>query len=255
MLSRTDSPPSADFVELFNPTANPVDISGWFISDDAGTPKKFCVPSDTVIPAGGFAVFAETNFNSYPGLPSCFAFSSKGDEAFLFSADAQGNLTGYLHGFEFGAAEDEVSFGRYVNSLGEEHFVAQNTLTPGATNTGPRIGPAVISEIMYHPFSLDATERARFEFVEVQNVTRNPVALYDPAFPTNTWRLRGGVDFDFPANTVLDAGAVLLVVGFDPVMDAPSLDSFRAAYNLAANVVILGPWSGALDNAGERINL
>ena len=255
VLSRTDFPPPADFVELFNPTANPVDISGWFISDDAGTPKKFCVPSDTVIPAGGFAVFTETNFNSYPGLPSCFAFSSKGDEAFLFSADAQGNLTGYLHGFKFGAADDEVSFGRYVNSLGEEHFVAQNTLTPGATNTGPRIGPAVISEIMYHPFSLDATERARFEFVEVQNVTRNPVALYDPAFPTNTWRLRGGVDFDFPANTVLDAGAVLLVVGFDPLLDAPSLDSFRAAYNLAANVVILGPWSGALDNAGERIEL
>ena len=41
----------------------------------------------------------------------------------LFSGDAQTNLTGYVHGFAFGAAENLVSFGRHVNSAGEEHFV------------------------------------------------------------------------------------------------------------------------------------
>ena len=54
-----------------------------------------------------------------------FSLNSAGDSIYLISGDAKTNLTGYSHGFSFGAAANGVSFGRYVNSTGEEQFPAQ----------------------------------------------------------------------------------------------------------------------------------
>lgn len=273
VLSRTDLPPPTDSIELFNPTTNPVNIGGWFLTDDFNTPKKFRIAAGTTIAAGGFKVFSEADFN--PGGLG-FAFSSLGDEAWLFSGDAQTNLTGYVHGFRFEAEENGVSFGRYVTSVGEEHFVAQTTTTLSATNSGPRVGPVVISEIHYHPSdavaagatmlsSLDvllgrqsdaiATTADELEFIELQNITASAVPLFDPLNPTNTWRLRGDADLDFPTNLTLAAGARLLLVNFDPVSDTNALAVFRSVYALGPDVPLIGPYSGSLDNAGARVEL
>jgi hypothetical protein len=72
-------------VELFNPTATPVDVSQWFLSDDAGVPKKYRFPANTVIAPGGYLVLSETNFNATPGTNNSFAFGLRGDDVFLFS--------------------------------------------------------------------------------------------------------------------------------------------------------------------------
>lgn len=54
-------------------------------------------------------------------------FSPFGDNIiYLFSADVDGNLTGYTHGFAFNAIEPAISIGRIVNSIGEELFLMQN---------------------------------------------------------------------------------------------------------------------------------
>ena len=39
---------------------------------------------------------------------------------------ATATLTGYYHGFKFGAARNGVSFGRHVNSQGREFFVGKS---------------------------------------------------------------------------------------------------------------------------------
>jgi hypothetical protein len=70
-----------------------------------------------------------------------FSLSSFGDELYLFSADGTAQLTGYSHGIAFGAAADNESFGRYINSVGEEQFPAQSARSFGSANVGPRIGP------------------------------------------------------------------------------------------------------------------
>jgi len=54
-----------------------------------------------------------------------------------------------------------VTFGRYVTSDGKVHYPAQSSATLGAANSGPGIGPVVINEIRYSPFSFEA------EFVEL----------------------------------------------------------------------------------------
>src|SRR5262249_29770408 len=141
--------PLVDAVELYNPGASSADIGGWFLTDDFNSPKKYRFPAGTSIPAGGFLTVSGTNFNN--GSPTSFSLSSLGDEVWLFSGDTASNLTGYFHGFSFGAAQNPVSFGRYVTSIGEEHFVAQIANTLGTNNAGPRVGPIVINEIMFDP--------------------------------------------------------------------------------------------------------
>lgn len=240
LLTHTD-PPAVDAIELFNPNAEPADIGGWYLSDDGAAPWKYRIPDGTVIPANGYLVFTETNFNAAPGSLYNFALDSAGDALYLCSADAAGNLTGYSHGVSFGAAALGVSFGRYVNSVGEEQFPAQLAVTLGTNNAGPAIGPVVIQEIMYHP-GADGDE-----FVELRNLTGDAVPLFDPAFPTNTWRL-SGLGFDFPTNVILPAHGCLLVAATNP-------ESFRLKYAVPTQVLIFGPHAGALQDSGERLEL
>lgn len=88
-------------------------------------------------------MFTERDFNPMPGAATSFAFSSTDDEVYLFSGDGT-NITGYLHGFKFGAAANGITFGRYLDSQGREQFVAQSANTLGTNNAYPLVGPVVI---------------------------------------------------------------------------------------------------------------
>jgi len=240
VLTHSDQP-AGDMVELWNPTSAPVDIGGWFLTDDAGFPQKFRIPDGTALSGFGFQVFSEADFDATPGASNSFALSSLGEQVLLFSGDANTNLTGYAHGLSFGAAATNVSFGRYVTSTGEEQFPPQSAQTFGGTNSGPLVGPVVINEIMYHP------EAGYDEFVELKNISSNAVPLFDPAQPTNTWKL-SGLGYQFPTNVSIPAGGYLLITPIDPQL-------FRAKYSVAAEAQIVGPYSGNLQDSGERLEL
>jgi hypothetical protein len=122
----------------------------------------------------------------------------------------------------------------------------------GKTNTYPRVGPVVITEVMYHPPDLGTNDNTRDEFIELRNITTAPVALFEG---TNGWRLRDAVDFDFPSGTTIQPGDYLLVVGFDPTNNPAALAAFRSRYNVDPGTRIVGPWSGKLDNDNEDIEL
>jgi hypothetical protein len=280
VLTHTD-PPLEDAIELYNPTANPVDISYWWLSDSKDDPKKFQIPAGTVIPAGGYKVFYEapgtsTGFNpNGQGTDRSFSLNSaRGDEVYLHTGDAAGNLTFFRTSRDFGPAENGVSFGRYVKSDGTTDFVAMSQHTfgvpnpanveqfrtgTGATNAYPKIGPVVISEIHYHPpdefiggLPFDNTTD---EFVELYNLAPTTTPLFDPAFPTNTWRLRGTVDFDFPQNVSLAPGEYAVVVSFDPVANPAQLATFRARFGVPDGAKIYGPFEGKLQNGNGDVEL
>jgi hypothetical protein len=229
-----------DSIELFNPSGTDAAVGGWLLTDNPAVPAKYRILDGTVIPAHGFLVLGEAQFNA-PGSPTAFSLSSGGDEIYLFSAAADGHLTGYSHGFKFGAAAEGVSFGRYVVSTGDEDFPAQVSPTPGAGNSGPRVGPVVISEVHYHPAPGDPS------FVELRNITAAPVSLFDADHPTNTWRLKGA-GFDFPEGVVIAPGQRVLVADTDPA-------SFRSRYGIAPELPVFGPYAGSLRNSGELLEL
>lgn len=100
----------------------------------------------------------------------------------------------------------------------------------------------VFSEVMYHP------PTDLHEFVEVQNLTATP-------FDIAKWKLRGGVDYDFPDFNSLTPAASFLKAFERIVICSTDPSSFRAAYGLDSSVRVFGPWTGVLENAGERITL
>ena len=254
---RTYGDPLPDAIELYNPTASSVNIGGWFLTDNFDKPKKYIIPPITLA-AGGYVVFTENDFNSNTNDPNSFALSRNGDSVYLFSGNGV-DLTGYAQGFDFGNSEFGVDFGRYVDSTGDDHFVAQAANTLAATNAGPKVGPIVISEIMYHPSDIaigtNGVDNTDDEFIELQNISGSAVNLYDATYATNTWHLREAVSFDLPPNTTVPAGGFVLVVGFDPVANPSALSNFRAHHQVPNGLPIVGPWSGKLGNDSEKIEL
>jgi hypothetical protein len=180
-------------------------------------------------------------FNKAPGVPPSFTLDSHGEEVYLFSAGADGNLTGYSHGFQFGAAASGVSFGRYTNSVGEISYPPQLAVTRATANAGPIIGPIVINEIMYGPAT------GADEFIELKNISTRAVKLYDPDHPINTWKL-AGVDFRFPQGVEIPAGGVVVISGIEPGI-------FRDHAQLPPQVQVYGPFSGNLQDNGELLEL
>ncbi len=252
ILTHTDLP-TVDQIELYNPNSETVNIGGWFLSDDLGYPRKYRIPDGRTIAAGAYAVFTEADFNA-PGSPTAFSLSSNGDEVYVFAGDGTG-ITGYFDGYSFEAAANGVSFGRYVNSETNIHFVAQTTTTLGGPNAGPKVGTVVISEINYRPIDLPGgVDNNVDEYVELANTTGTPVALFDPANPQNAWRIRGGVDLDLPGNITLPANGYVLLVNFNPAY-GPATSGFRSRFNVPASVPLFGPFSGNLANGRDSLRL
>lgn len=264
VLAHTD-PPFEDAIELHNLSDGAIDLGGWFLSDDVANLTKFEIADGTTISAGGFAVFYADQFDGGEGSAVPFTLNSaRGDEVYLSQADGTG-LTGLRTQVEFGPSANGVSFGRYETSSGVD-FVAQQATSfgmddpgsvdefrtgAGLANVGPLVGPIVISEIMYHPAE---ESEAELEFIEIRNISDAAVDLFDPAFPENRWRLRGGVNLELPAGVRLLAGEELVLVGFDPA-DTGKRDAFIAAYSASPAVRLIGPWDGRLANGGERVVL
>ncbi|MGI6454742.1 MAG: lamin tail domain-containing protein [bacterium] len=241
VLADPEGDEQVDAIELYNPTGEAVDISNWYLTDDRREPQKYRIPADTIIPAGGYLVFTAEQFNANPGEPTNFGLSADGEQAYLFSANAEGLLTGYAHGVEFEVSQNGVSFGRYLNSVGDEHFPRMTTQTFGGPNAQPIVGPLVFSEIMYHPV------QGGNEFVEIVNITNEPVNLYDGNHPENTWQING-LSFLFPPDIVIPPQGIVVVTDTNPA-------EFRSKYNVPASVQVFGPYEGALQNDGENLEI
>ena len=63
-MAKNDSPyvdldgDASDWIEIHNPTTEPIDMSGWALTDDADLPKKWTFPSVSLPPNGYEVVFA-----------------------------------------------------------------------------------------------------------------------------------------------------------------------------------------------------
>jgi len=247
VLTHTDAP-NIDTIELCNTTNRPIDVVGWYLSDSKGTYKKFRIP-DTIIAAHGYVVFDEGDFNSGTPQPGTFDFAlngAHGDDVWLLEADSRDRLTRFVDHVEFPAAANGESFGRWPDGSGNLYPMIEPTLNPAGENSGPRIGPVIISEVQYNPAGVLGDDD--LEFVEIYNSTAEEVDLTD-------WRIRKGIDFDFPAGTLLGPHAALIVVPFD-ICETVKLNDFCNAYGIGpATVQIVGGYRDVLDNGGERVQL
>lgn len=252
-----------DWIELHNTTGQSINIGGWFLSDsNANDPNimKYQIPVGTSIPADGYTVFYEDlHFGNpaAPGVNTPFALSEGGDTVYLRSGFGD-TIGGYEESESFGASATGVAFGRHIKSTldGGINFVAMSTNTLNARNAYPRVGPVIITEIMYNPDPANTGG----EYIELHNITAAPVTLQDSVsteilpgvFDTEVmpWQFSDGIDFLFPANTTIPAGGYLIIAA-----DPAAFSSYYGA--MPSGVDVIGPFQNdtALNNGGEQVQI
>ena len=135
-----------EFLELFNTSGVPVDVSGWVLTDAAG--NTFTIPAGTIIQPGGFLKIV-TNYSPGTPPPGCIsmgsgsAFFNNGAEAISLS-DGMGNEIGLTYNggtslvpagcnTDFGSDKDGKSI--QASPDGSSTFVNCDVPTPLAPNT------------------------------------------------------------------------------------------------------------------------
>jgi hypothetical protein len=245
ILTHTDLP-QVDAVEIMNTTGATVPLMNYFLSDASGNTDelmKFAIDGGAEIFNNDRLVLDENDFNPTPldAGPNDFAFSSLGDNVYLTRGAANGP-SHFVDSVDFGAAENGVSFVPHVTSEGRRFATSQSTgSTIDEANAPFLVGDVIVSELHYHPLS------GGVEFIELLNRSGAAIDIFDPANPSNTWRL-DGIGVQMPAGITLAINETMLIVDADP-------ETYRTENDLPANLVIVGPFSGSLRNGGERLAL
>ncbi|HEU5124804.1 MAG TPA: lamin tail domain-containing protein [Verrucomicrobiae bacterium] len=219
-LAHTD-PPDVDYVELYNPGAESVDLSGCVLTDDPET-NKYTLPPGTILPAHGFLSFTATTLN--------FNLDAVGEDVFLKNPTG----TRVIDAVRFQSQENGIATGRYPD--GNAQFYRLSSKTPGAANATLLVDDVVINELMYHPIS----ENDDDQYVELYNRGTSPVNL-------GGWKLEDGISYTFPSNVVIAAGDYIVV--------ARSATRLRSNYSNLNAANCLGDFSGRLSHGGERVIL
>jgi hypothetical protein len=136
-----------DWFELYNAGTAPVDLGGYWLTDDLASPRGFQVPSNGVyvLPPGGFLlVWAdEDSIANHPNLPDLhvnFRLNAGREDVGLFAPD----LT-LIDGVRFTNQVSDISQGRFAD--GASAIYSMTTPTPrapntfGGGNTPPQLAP------------------------------------------------------------------------------------------------------------------
>ena len=122
-----------DWIEIHNPDAAPVDLSGWTLTDSAGLPARWAFPAVTLAPGGYLIVFASGKNRAIAGSPlhTNFSLSAGGEYVALFPP---GNLTPAIAWSPaYPAQSVDVSYGLVGTTAGAPSAYFP-TPTPGAPN-------------------------------------------------------------------------------------------------------------------------
>lgn len=208
---------SGDWVELWNPTGSPVDISGWKMVDSDILNPPYIIPGGTVLAPDGRIVLADNlvKFDQqHPGVPRLgplgFEFSNNGETVTLQNGSGQVQVQ-----FSY---TDSLPWNRCADGFGRTLELLDPAVTPTDPanwrcgcikgSPGAAFSPCtgetlLISEINYNsPLSADAGD-----WVELWNNTNGAVNL-------SGYRLRDNNNinvYTFPGGTTLNPQERLVV--------------------------------------------
>jgi len=121
----TDFYAHSDWIELYNPSNTPVDISGYSLSDDKKNIKQWLIPTGTTIKANDYLViWADKRNVKAKELHADFSLSAKGETLTL-----KGKAGTVLDTFKFAKQDSDISSAKVNNVIG---FMEP---TPGKKNT------------------------------------------------------------------------------------------------------------------------
>lgn len=118
------------WIELFNTSASPTNIGGYFISNDINNKAKWTIPSGTTIPAKGYLLIWCDEKNT--GLHTNFSLRTKGEKILLSTATQQ-----HVDTLTFPNQYTNISYGRITNGATTRTYMIMPT--PMAANSGTSV--------------------------------------------------------------------------------------------------------------------
>ncbi len=132
---------SSDWIEIYNPTSETVDLDGWYLTDDLKKLDKWQFP-EMQLPRGAcLVVFASGKNRRDPAGPlhTSFALQASGESVALVEPDGQTIASAYA---DYPPQLVDISYGQSASMVG---YLAQPT--PGGPNRVAlaQIGPAILN--------------------------------------------------------------------------------------------------------------
>jgi hypothetical protein len=127
-----------DWIELYNPSDQAVDLGGMYLSDDPDDPTRWQIPSGVVIDSRGHLLIWADN-DPDQGLPHAnFKLDNGGETVLLSDRDINDNRQ--LDLVVYPELAPDISYGRVRDGASE--FVSLSRPTPGRPNFGSTIHDA-----------------------------------------------------------------------------------------------------------------
>lgn len=190
---------SPDWLEIYNPGTETVDLSGFYLYDEGSASDKSLFPEGTAIPAGGFLVWdcddVQTNFK----------LSSGGEIVTL--EDTQQRV---IDTVDFPALNDGVSWARVPD--GSDSWSELTDPTPGASNTEEPDGSPVIADVSWSPDPVPPGE-----------VVTISTTVTDPSRALTQVRLYYAQTMEPELNKVMDADGDVWSAQIGPFSDGAEL--------------------------------
>ena len=217
----------SDYVELFNPTALPVALSGSALTDDVvNAPGRTAFKALSFLGAGSFLELSGNDLG--------FKLDASFDYVTLTGEN--GDLIDQVAVIsQFG----DTAFGRSPDGADAINLLALPT--PGRSNAVetlsimPLLDSLRITEIMAEPL-----EGATYEFIELQNIGRTTLDLSGVRFTR-------GINYTFTQGAMLEPGEFVVVCA--------DRDAFLSRYPEIGARLSEGVYTGKLNNGGERLTL
>ena len=214
----SDSDPAAqtqgDWLELYNPADQSVDVAGYFLTDDLDRPTRWRIPGgnpqlSTIGPRAFLRIWAGAGFGS--GLQAGFRLNDEGETVALYGPDGQTQL-------------DTVTFSRLPAGIswGREPDGSDRWLTllpsPGRSNTGQ--GLPLVADTK---FSVDRGFFSAPIEVNISCSTEDATIVYttDGSLPTPAHGTRAAS----PASLAVSTTTVLRAMAFKDGMRATDVDT------------------------------
>ncbi len=116
-----------DWVELYNPGTTPVDLGGFYLSDNLNKPTQYRIPAGVSVPAGGWVVFYLDGEPEQGPHHTNFKLDKKGEAIGLWGGGGSVQIDVVV----FGPQRNNRAVGRYPDGGIEWQRVVP---TPGSAN-------------------------------------------------------------------------------------------------------------------------
>ena len=232
-----------DYIEVLNTSDRPVDLEGYWLSDNPAKPNKWSFPSVT-LPAGGVLAIhcsGEDRRDDPEHLHASFRLS-KGETVYLAQPDGATVSVATLPDLRAGQALSRNRDGEWVIDLpptpNRENTI-DAAMTMDSDNRSARAGQVYISEVMAHP------ENEKSDWLELYNDSDVDVDL-------SGWGLSDKLNharkWQFPAGSSIPAHDYLAVflVGKGPAAKGNYLSATFALPTTGGCTVSLCDPSGAI---------